>query len=193
MVKIAVFISGGGSNLQALIDRHFTNGEIALVISSKESAYGLNRAKDANIESLCIRDQSEILNKLKEEKIDLIVLAGYLSIISEDIIKEYENRIINIHPSLIPSFCGKGYYGLRVHEAAFKRGVKVSGATVHFVNGVVDGGPIIIQKAIDVSDAQSPEMMQKMVLDIEHEILPRAVELYCDNKLEIEDGRVVIK
>ena len=193
MVKIAVFISGGGSNLQALIDRHFTNGEIALVISSKESAYGLNRAKDANIESLCIRDQSEILNKLKEEKIDLIVLAGYLSIISEDIIKEYENRIINIHPSLIPSFCGKGYYGLRVHEAAFKRGVKVSGATVHFVNGVVDGGPIIIQKAIDVSGAQSPEMMQKMVLDIEHEILPRAVELYCDNKLEIEDGRVVIK
>ena len=193
MVKIAVFISGGGSNLQALIDRHFTNGEIALVISSKESAYGLNRAKDANIESLCIKDQSEILNKLKEEKIDLIVLAGYLSIISEDIIKEYENRIINIHPSLIPSFCGKGYYGLRVHEAAFKRGVKVSGATVHFVNGVVDGGPIIIQKAIDVSDAQSPEMMQKMVLDIEHEILPRAVELYCDNKLEIEDGRVVIK
>ena len=193
MVKIAVFISGGGSNLQALIDRHFTNGEIALVISSKESAYGLNRAKDANIESLCIKDQSEILNKLKEEKIDLIVLAGYLSIISEDIIKEYENRIINIHPSLIPSFCGKGYYGLRVHEAAFKRGVKVSGATVHFVNGVVDGGPIIIQKAIDVSCAQSPEMMQKMVLNIEHEILPRAVELYCDNKLEIEDGRVVIK
>lgn len=193
MVKIAVFISGGGSNLQALIDRHFTNGEIVLVISSKESAYGLNRAKDANIESLCIKDQSEILNKLKEEKIDLIVLAGYLSIISEDIIREYENRIINIHPSLIPSFCGKGYYGLRVHEAAFKRGVKVSGATVHFVNGVVDGGPIIIQKAIDVSCAQSPEMMQKMVLDIEHEILPRAVELYCDNKLEIIDGRVVIK
>lgn len=193
MVKIAVFISGGGSNLQALIDQHITNGEIALVISSKESAYGLNRAREANIEALCIKDQDEILNKLKKEKIDLIVLAGYLSIISEDIIKEYENRIINIHPSLIPSFCGKGYYGLRVHEAAFKRGVKVSGATVHFVNGVVDGGPIILQKAIDVSGAQDPEMMQKMVLDIEHEILPRAVELYCDNKLEIEDGRVVIK
>ena len=193
MVKIAVFISGGGSNLQALIDHHITNGEIALVISSKESAYGLNRAREANIEALCIKDQDEILNKLKKEKIDLIVLAGYLSIISEDIIKEYENRIINIHPSLIPSFCGKGYYGLRVHEAAFKRGVKVSGATVHFVNGVVDGGPIILQKAIDVSGAQNPEMMQKMVLDIEHEILPRAVELYCDNKLEIEDGRVVIK
>lgn len=192
MVKIAVFVSGGGTNLQSLIDHRFENGSIELVISNRESAYGLKRARNAGIKAIFEKDQNKILEILKENEIDLIVLAGYLAIISDELIKEYENRIINIHPSLIPSFCGKGYYGLHVHEKAFERGVKVSGPTVHFVNGVVDGGPIILQKAIDVSAAKSPEEMQQMVLVLEHEILPKAVELYCDNKLEIVEGRVII-
>ena len=135
----------------------------------------------------------EALQVLEKENIDLIVLAGYLAIISDELIKEYENRIINIHPSLIPSFCGMGYYGLHVHEAAFKRGVKVSGATVHFVSSTVDGGPIIIQKSIDVSNAKSPEEMQQIVLTVEHQILKEAVRLYCDNKLEVVGERVNIK
>ena len=148
MVKVAVLVSGGGTNLQALIDEFnlgTINGEIKLVISNRKNAYGLVRAQKAGIKNMCIKDQDELLKTLKEEGIELVVLAGYLAIISDELIKEYENRIINIHPSLIPSFCGMGYYGLHVHEAAFKRGVKVSGATVHFVSGTVDGGPIIIQ------------------------------------------------
>lgn len=196
MVNVAVFVSGGGTNLQALIDefqKGTINGEIKLVVSNRLKAYGLERARNANIEAVCIKDQKELLAKLHEEKIDLIVLAGYLAIIDEAIIREYKNRIINIHPSLIPSFCGKGFYGLHVHEAAFARGVKVSGATVHFVSDVVDGGPIIIQKAVDVSEAQSPEEMQQMVLKIEHQILKEAVRLYCDNKLEVTGERVEIK
>ena len=196
MVNVAVFISGGGTNLQALIDefqKGTINGEIKLVVSNRLKAYGLERARNANIEAVCIKDQKELLAKLHEEKIDLIVLAGYLAIIDEAIIREYKNRIINIHPSLIPSFCGKGFYGLHVHEAAFARGVKVSGATVHFVSDVVDGGPIIIQKSVDVSEAKSPEEMQQMVLKIEHQILKEAVRLYCDNKLEVTGERVEIK
>ena len=196
MLNVAVFVSGGGTNLQALIDefnKGTINGEIKLVVSNRLKAYGLERARNANIEAVCIKDQKELLAKLKAEKIDLIVLAGYLAIIDEEIIREYENRIINIHPSLIPSFCGKGYYGLHVHEAAFARGVKVSGATVHFVNGQVDGGPIILQKSTDVSAANSPEEMQQMVLKIEHQILKEAVRLYCDNRLEVKGERVTIK
>ena len=196
MVKIAVLISGSGSNLQSLIDNvrnGYINGEIKLVVLSSPSAYGLQRANDAGIKGLCIKDQNELLKTLKDENIDLIVLAGYLAIVSSEIIHEYHNRIINIHPSLIPSFCGKGFYGLHVHKAAMKRGVKVSGATVHFVSEEVDGGPIILQESIDVSDCDTPEMMQKKVLTIEHKILPKAVKLYCDNKLEVIDERVKIK
>lgn len=196
MVRIAVFVSGGGTNLQSLIDetqKGTINGEIALVVSNRMKAYGLERARLANIEAVCIKNQDELMAKLEEAKIDVIVLAGYLAIIPEMMIKRYKNRIINIHPSLIPSFCGMGYYGLHVHEAAFKRGVKVSGATVHFVSEVVDGGPIILQGSTDVSGAKSPEEMQQMVLKIEHQILPEAVRLYCDGKLEVKDERVEIK
>ena len=198
MVNIAVFISGGGTNLQTLIDsvqnKYIDNGEIKIVISSKESAYGLERARKANIKAEFIRDEDLIIKRLEEEKIDLIVLAGYLSIVSDRLVSLYENRIINIHPALIPSFCGPGYYGLHVHRAVLKRGVKVSGATVHFVSSVVDGGPIILQEAIDISNAKSPEDIQQMVLvNVEHKILPLAVKLYCENKLEVIDERVIIK
>ena len=196
MLKIAVFVSGGGTNLQSLIDeckKGTINGEIKLVVSNRLKAYGLERARNAGIKAECIKDQKVLLERLKEEGIDLIVLAGYLAIIGEDLIKEYKNKIINIHPSLIPSFAGPGFYGLHVHEAAFKRGVKVAGATVHFVSEEVDGGPIILQQAMDVSKAQSPEEMQEMVLlNIEHKILPEAVRLFCDGKLQVENERVKI-
>ena len=169
------------------------NGEIKLVVSNKESAYGLVRAKNSNIKAVFEKDENKVLALLKEEKIDLIVLAGYLAIISDNFINQYENKIINIHPSLIPSFCGSGYYGLRVHKKAFERGVKVAGATVHFVSNVVDGGPIILQKAIDVSSCKSPEEMQeKILLNVEHKLLPEAVKLFCDGKLKIENERVEI-
>ena len=197
MVNIAVFISGGGTNLQTLIDsvqsNYIDNGEIKLVISSKESAYGLERARKANIKAEFIRDEDLIIKRLEEEKIDLIVLAGYLSIVSDRLVSLYENRIINIHPALIPSFCGPGYYGLHVHRAVLKRGVKVSGATVHFVSSVVDGGPIILQEAVDVSFCKSPEEMQKRVLEsVEHKLLPKAVKLYCEDKVKVINGRVEI-
>ena len=140
-----------------------------------------------------IKDEDLIINELKNNKIDLIVLAGYLAIVSEKLINLYANRIINIHPSLIPSFCGKGFYGIHVHEHAFLRGVKVSGATVHFVSNVVDGGPIILQEAIDISDCKTPEEIQeKILINIEHKILVKAVKLYCENKLQIKDERVMI-
>lgn len=196
MVNIAVLISGSGTNLQSLIDacnKKEINGEIKLVVSNKESAYGLVRAKNSNIKAVFEKDENKVLALLKEEKIDLIVLAGYLAIISDNFINQYENKIINIHPSLIPSFCGSGYYGLRVHKKAFERGVKVAGATVHFVSSVVDGGPIILQKAIDVSSCKSPEEMQeKILLNVEHKLLPEAVKLFCDGKLKIENERVEI-
>ena len=196
MVKIAVFVSGGGTNLQSLIDsvnEGYINGEIALVISNRQKAFGLERAKNHNIKALCIKDEEMILKTLEEEKIDLIVLAGYLAIISERLIEKYKNRIINIHPSLIPSFAGMGCYGIHVHEKAFARGVKVSGATVHFVSKEVDGGPIILQQAIDVSAAKNPSEMQEMILlNVEHKILPLAVKLFCEGKLKIENERVEI-
>lgn len=196
MVRIAVLISGGGTNLQSLIDNvknGYINGEIALVVSNRAKAYGLERARQANIKAECIKDEKLLIERLKEEKIDLIVLAGYLAIISDELINLYPNKIMNIHPSLIPSFCGPGYYGIHVHNEAFKRGVKVAGATVHFVSNVVDGGPIILQKAIDVSLASSAEEMQEMILlNVEHKILPEAVKLYCEGKIKVENERVTI-
>ena len=196
MVRIAVFVSGGGTNLQSLIDesqKGTINGEIALVVSNRKKAYGLERAKNAGIKAVCIKDDELLIKTLEEEKIDLIVLAGYLAIVSEKLINLYPNRIMNIHPSLIPSFCGPGYYGIHVHEEAFKRGVKVAGATVHFVSPVVDGGPIILQEAVDVSSASSPEEMQQIVLlNVEHKILPKAVKLFCDGKIIVKDERVEI-
>ena len=193
MVRIAVFVSGGGTNLQSLIDeaqKGTINGEIALVVSNRKKAYGLERAKNAGIKALCIKDEDVLIKTLEDEKIDLIVLAGYLAIVSERLINLYPNRIMNIHPSLIPSFCGPGYYGIHVHEEAFKRGVKVAGATVHFVSYVVDGGPIILQEAVDVSKATSPEEMQQIVLlNVEHKILPKAVRLFCDGKITVKDER----
>lgn len=196
MVRIAVFVSGSGTNLQSLIDavnEGYINAEISLVVSSKENAYGLERARKANIKAEFIKDQSIILKRLEEEKIDLIVLAGYLSIVGEELINKYKNKIINIHPSLIPSFSGPGYYGLRVHKKVFERGVKVSGATVHFVSSEVDGGPIILQRAIDISDCKSPEEIQeKILINIEHKILKEAVKLFVENKLEVVNERVEI-
>ena len=196
MVNIAVFVSGGGTNLQSLIDacaNNEINGSIKLVISNRKKAYGLERARLAGIKAEWIKDEDIIIKRLEEEQIDLIVLAGYLAIVSEKLISKYENKIINIHPSLIPSFCGEGYYGIHVHEACFKRGCKVSGATVHFVSAVVDGGPIILQRSIDISDCASPEEIQeKILINIEHKILKEAVGLYCDNKLQVVNERVEI-
>ena len=196
MVRIAVLVSGGGTNLQSLIDaieNKSIDGEIVLVVSNRLKAYGLERARNHNIKAECIKDNELLIKRLAEENVDLIVLAGYLAIIPDEIISLYENKIINIHPSLIPAFCGPGYYGIHVHEEAFARGVKVAGATVHFVSSVVDGGPIIMQKAVDVSDCNSPEEMQKKVLvEVEHKILPLAVKLYCEGKVKVENGRVVL-
>ena len=196
MVNIAVLVSGSGTNLQAIIDaceKNEINGKVKVVISNRKKAYGLERAKNHNIKALWIKDEDEIIKTLQEEKIELIVLAGYLAIVSEKLINLYENKIINIHPSLIPSFCGPGFYGIHVHEHAFNRGVKVSGATVHFVSTVVDGGPIILQEAIDISDCKTPEEIQLKILNnIEHKLLVKAVKLYCDNKLKIENERVEI-
>lgn len=195
MLRLAVLISGGGTDLQSIIDEHKKrniNCEIALVISNRKSAYGLERAKQAGISTACIKDQKELLKKLQDEKIDFIVLAGYLAILQEDLIKAYPNKIINIHPSLIPSFCGPGMYGLHVHEAALAKGVKVSGATVHFVSEEVDGGPIIYQEAVSIADLDTAEAIQKRVLEIEHKILPMVVRYYCEDRIRIEKGRVHI-
>ena len=194
MLRLAVLISGSGTDIQSIIDhRNQINGEIALVISNRKNAYGLQRAQDAGIKNLVIKNQDELLNTLKEEKIDFIVLAGYLAILGKELIDTYQNKIINIHPSLIPSFCGPGMYGLHVHEAVLKRGVKVSGATVHFVSEEVDGGPIIWQEAVSIADLDTPEDIQKRVLEVEHKILPEVVQWICDGKVVIEKGRVKIR
>lgn len=194
MLRLAVLISGSGTDLQSIIDhRNQINGEIALVISNRKNAYGLQRAQDAGIKNLVIKNQDELLNTLKEEKIDFIVLAGYLAILGKELIDTYQNKIINIHPSLIPSFCGPGMYGLHVHEAVLERGVKVSGATVHFASEEVDGGPIIWQEAVSIADLDTPEDIQKRVLEVEHKILPEVVQWICDGKVVIEKGRVKIR
>lgn len=195
MLNIAVCVSGGGTDLQSIIDACEAgkiNGQIRLVISNRKKAYGLERARLHGIQAEWIKDEDEILKRFEEEKIDFVVLAGYLAIVGDKLIEQYKNRIINIHPSLIPSFCGPGFYGMHVHEAVFKRGVKVSGATVHFVTGEVDGGPIILQRAVDISDLETPEDIQARVLEIEHEILPEAVALYCEGRVSVENERVKI-
>lgn len=195
MLNIAVCVSGVGTDLQSIIDACEAgkiNGQIRLVISNRKKAYGLERARLHGIQAEWIKDEDEILKRFEEEKIDVVVLAGYLAIVGDKLIEQYKNRIINIHPSLIPSFCGPGFYGMHVHEAVFKRGVKVSGATVHFVTGEVDGGPIILQRAVDISDLETPEDIQARVLEIEHEILPEAVALYCEGRVSVENERVKI-
>ncbi|MBR5315829.1 MAG: phosphoribosylglycinamide formyltransferase [Firmicutes bacterium] len=179
--RIAVLVSGGGTNLQALIDAQksgiITSGEIVLVASNKADAYALTRAENNGIKGVIMTSEAELLKILREEKIDLIVLAGFLKILSKEFIGAYENRIINIHPSLIPSFCGKGAYGLKVHEMALEYGVKVTGATVHFVNEIPDGGQIIAQKAVEILDDDTPEVLQKRVMEqAEWILLPQAVE-----------------
>ena len=187
--RIAVFVSGGGTNLEAILKEaeagRIPHGEIALVLASKPGVYALERAKNHGIPSVAVsrKDdpdtfESRISKKLAEYRIDMIVLAGFLSILSADFTDRWDGRIINVHPSLIPSFCGKGFYGLKVHEAALSYGVKVTGATVHFVNSVPDGGKIILQKAVYIEDGDTPEILQRRVMEqAEWEILPRAVEL----------------
>lgn len=197
--NIAVFVSGGGTNLQALIDAEksgiIKSGEIKLVVSNKVDAYGLVRAKDNNIKTAVISRKEygdnfskKLIEILEENNIDIIVLAGYLAILDEEFTKKYDSRIINIHPSLIPSFCGKGYYGLKVHEAALEYGVKVSGATVHYVNEVPDGGKIIAQKAVEVKPNDTPEILQKRIMEeAEWIILPQSTELVCKKYMESKD------
>ena len=195
MLKVGVLVSGGGTDLQSIINACQTkqiDAEVKLVVSNRKNAYALERAKNAGIKGEWIKDEEVILKRMKEEGVELIVLAGYLAIVSEKLIQAYKNRIINIHPSLIPSFCGPGFYGLHVHEAALKRGVKVSGATIHIVSEEVDGGPIILQQACDISDLKTAEEIQARVLEIEHQILPRAVGLFAENRIKIENERVEI-
>lgn len=193
-VAIAVLVSGGGTNLQALIDSQRSgalhSGEIKLVISSSPSAYALKRAEDAGI-ATCVYEkrgrsqeefEADILKALKENGIELIILAGFMCILSENFVKLYPERIINVHPSLIPSFCGKGFYGLRVHEAVLNYGVKVTGATVHFVNEIPDGGKIIMQKAVYIEENDTPETLQRRVMEnAEWELLPKSAEIVCES------------
>ena len=204
--KIAVLVSGGGTNLQALIDAQgrgeLGNGEITLVIASKPGVYALERAKNAGIEGrvLARRDYESIADyskaladEMTATGIDLVVLAGFLTIIDEQVYNAFPNRILNVHPALIPSFCGKGYYGLHVHEAALEKGVKVSGATVHIVTPECDAGPIILQKAVSVMQDDTPETLQKRIMvEAEWKILPEAVKLFCEDRLTVKDNKVYI-
>ncbi len=206
MKNIAVLVSGGGTNLQALIDAQnrgeIKNGRITCVISSNPNAYALERARRNNIDTEVIRrkdysdfeDYDNALTELiKSKDADAVVLAGFMTILGKTVINTFENRIINIHPSLIPSFCGEGFYGLHVHEAALARGVKVTGATAHFVNEVCDGGPIIIQKAVEIQNGDTPEILQKRVMEqAEWKILPKAVSLFCDEKIKVIGNRTEI-
>lgn len=192
--RIAVFVSGGGTNLQALIDAarrgELPSGELALVLSSSDRAYALTRAASAGIPTAVVRSkepehEQKILNALAEHRIDMIVLAGYMSILSEDFTARFPSRILNVHPSLIPAFCGRGYYGLRVHEEALKRGVKVTGATVHFVNEIPDGGEILLQKAVEVLPGDTPETLQRRVMQqAEWKLLPQATETVARRIME---------
>ena len=202
MFKIAVLVSGNGTNLQAIIDHYLNNPDIkiSLVISNKADAYALKRAGLANIPTMVIskkdfpNQSDEILKQVKANNIDLIVLAGYLSILFGSIINEYKNKIINIHPSLIPAFCGPGMYGHHVHEAVIKSGVRYSGCTVHFVNGGVDSGPIILQQAVDVFYTDTPDSIAAKILVYEHKLLVKAIDLIANNKVIVhDDNRVEIK
>ena len=206
MLRMAVLVSGGGTNLQAIIDRigngTVTNAEIAVVISNNRSAYALERAKQNGIDAAVVSPKDyetreafnqALLEKIQSYQVDLVVLAGCLVVIPKIMVDAYPNRIINIHPSLIPSFCGTGYYGLKVHEAALERGVKVTGATVHFVDDGTDTGPIILQKAVEIKDGDTPEVLQRRVMEeAEWVIMPKAIDLIANGKVKVVDHRTVI-
>ena len=195
MVNIGVLISGGGTNLQAVIDgceNKTINGKVKVVISNKSEAYGLERAKKHNIKAICEKDEDKIIEILKENEIELVILAGYLKIVSPKLINEYINRIINIHPSLIPAFCGKGYYGEKVHQGVIDYGVKVTGATVHFVDEGADTGPIIMQKTVKVKQDDDAKKLAARVLEVEHEILTKSISMFCEKKLNVQGRRVYI-
>lgn len=206
MKNIVVLVSGGGTNLQALIDAEksgiIKNGKITCVISSNPEAYALERAKNNNISTDVIRRKDfsdfdeydkSLTELLKSKNADLIVLAGFMTILGKRVINEFENRIINIHPALIPSFCGEGYYGLKVHEKALEKGVKLTGATAHFVTEICDGGPIILQKAVEVKNGDTPEILQKRVMEeAEWKILPKAVSLFCEDKIKVVNNKTEV-
>lgn len=191
--RVAVFVTGGGTNLQAMLDADMPSAEIALVVSRRPEAYALERARNAGIPSVAIpekRDafEARALAVLREHRIDIVVLAGFLTILSEAFVREYEGRIVNVHPALIPAFCGKGMYGLKVHEAALARGVKVAGATIHLVNEIPDGGPILAQKAVEVLPDDTPETLQRRVMEqAEWVLLPPTVEQVCKAYREAND------
>ena len=205
--RIAVLVSGGGTNLQALIDAEkrgeLGNGKISLVIASKPGVYALERAGNNGIDSLVLarKDYDSIAaysgalaDALEAAEVDLVVLAGFLTIFDEQVYERFPNRILNVHPALIPSFCGKGFYGLHVHEAALEKGVKVSGATVHIVTPECDAGPIVLQKAVEVREDDTPETLQRRIMEeAEWKILPEAVKLFCDGKITVEGDKVYIK
>lgn len=202
MKNIAVLVSGGGTNLRALIEAEksgvIKNGKITCVISSKEGAYALTRAEENGIKAITLprKDHADvaaytkaIVDVLKAENADIVVYAGFMTILDEQIVKAYPYKMVNVHPALIPSFCGKGYYGLKVHEEALKKGVKLTGATVHFVTEVCDGGPIILQKAVEVKKGDTPEILQRRVMEeAEWKILPEAVSLLCQDRISVQDG-----
>lgn len=207
MKNIAVLVSGGGTNLQALIDAEkrgeIKNGRITCVISSKADAYALERAKQNGIKTrvLVRKDYADVAaytkamtEALLEEKAELVVYAGFMTILDEQIVRAFPNKMMNVHPALIPSFCGKGFYGLHVHEEALKKGVKLTGATVHFVTEVCDGGPIILQKAVEVKNGDTPEILQRRVMEqAEWKILPQAVSLFCEDRIKVIDGVTVVE
>ena len=206
MVSIGVLVSGGGTNLQKLIDAekagNIPNGKLRVVIASRADAYALERARQAGIEAITLarKDYPDVYtysqalaDALKERGVELVVLAGFLTITGDNFVKAFPNRILNVHPALLPAFGGKGYYGLHVHEAVLKRGVKVTGATVHFVNEICDAGPIVLQKAVEVKEGDTPEVLQKRVMEqAEWQLLPQAVSLFCQGKLAVEDSTVHI-
>lgn len=205
MVNIAVLVSGGGTNLQAILDAQargeIKNGRVCAVISSNDTAYALERAKNAGVSGYVMKKKdypsgaeycAALVRFLREKDVQLVVLAGFMTVLDEQFCAAFENRIINVHPSLIPAFCGDGFYGLHVHEAALRKGVKVSGATVHFVNAVTDGGPIIAQKAVDVLPGDTPEVLQKRIMaQAEHILLPHVVSLFCEGRLSVSDDGIV--
>ena len=207
MLRLAVLVSGGGTNLQAILDaideETITNAEVSVVISNNAGAYALERAKKKGIDAVCLSPKTfasreafneALLAKLQSYNVDLVVLAGCLVVIPQSIVDAYPNKIINIHQSLIPSFCGTGYYGLKVHEGVLSRGVKVTGATVHFVDGGTDTGPIILQKAVEVHEGDTPKALQQRVMEeAEWVIMPRAIDLIANGKVTVEDGHVKIK
>lgn len=207
MLKMAVLVSGGGTNLQAIIDRiadgRITNSEISAVISNNKNAYALDRAKNHGIEAVCVSPKDyesraefneALLAKIKSYGVDLVVLAGCLVVIPEIMVKAYPNRIINVHPALIPAFCGTGYYGLKVHERVLERGAKITGATVHFVDEGTDTGPIILQKAVAVKLGDTSEVLQRRVMEeAEWDILPEAINLIANGKVRVEDKRTIIE